>query len=202
MKQHVLVVHGGTSFDTYQQYLDFIKTRELTVETLTQCIDWRFSLPHELGNAFQVLVPNMPNGGNAKYIEWSIWFTRCISLLKGNPIIIGHSLGGIFLVKYLSEHRIQKKLRAVILIAAPFDHTSTVESLHDFALPESLELFEEQAGEIFCFHSKDDPIVPLEENEKYQRKFPNAHIMLYRDRGHFRQETFPELVQLIRSLVI
>lgn len=200
-KQQVLVIHGGTSFDSNEEYLDFIKTRELTLEMLVkESIDWRFSLARELGSKFEVLLPKMPNATNARYKEWCVWFSRCSFFVKDNAILIGHSLGGIFLAKYLSEHSFPKKIIATILVSAPFDATSTVESLKDFALPVSLQQLESQMGILYLIHSEDDPIVSVEQIEKYQQAFPSAHTIMFKDRGHFRQEVFPELVTLIRSL--
>lgn len=200
MKQQVLVIHGGTSFDTYEDYIEFIKTRELTLEKLKQCEDWKASLPKELGERFEVLSPKMPNGTNARYDEWCLWLQRCIEFLQDDAILVGHSLGGIFLAKYISQHPFPKRIQATLLVAAPFDGCSTDESLTDFALPHSLEQFAQQGGEIYLIQSKDDPVVPFEEVEKYQQALPDAQQMIFEDRQHFNQETFPELVELLFNL--
>lgn len=200
MKQQVVAIHGGTSFDTYEEYIAFIKTRELTLEKLTQGEDWKASLPQELGEAFQVLLPKMPNGTNVRYAEWSMWLERCIPFIQDDVILIGHSLGGTFLAKYLSENIFPKSIKATFLVAAPFNDTSTVESLTDFALPESLEKLAAQGGAMYLVHSKDDPVVPFEQVEQYQEALSGAQKMIFDDRGHFNQKHFPELVRLIQSL--
>lgn len=200
MKQQVVAIHGGTSFDTHEEYIDFIKTRELTLEKLKQCEDWKISLPNALGDGFEVLLPKMPNGTNAKYEEWKIWFERCSDFMTDGVILIGHSLGGIFLAKYLSENDFPKRITATILVAAPYDDTSTVESLNDFSLPASLEQLGKQGGKIYLVHSHDDPVVPLAEAKQYQQVLPDAQVMAFPDRGHFNQSEFPELVALLRSL--
>src|SRR5688572_13104449 len=138
MKQQIFVIHGGTSFDTHEDYIAFLKTRELTIERLRHSSDWKNSLVQELGDGFDVLVPKMPNGTNARYEEWCMWLERCIPFIQDNSILIGHSLGGIFLAKYLAEHTFPKHIKATLLVAAPFDDTDTPESLTDFALPPSL----------------------------------------------------------------
>jgi hypothetical protein len=51
----------------------------------------------------------MPNPMNARYNEWKILFKKIVLLLDDNVILIGHSLGAIFLVKYLSENKFPKK---------------------------------------------------------------------------------------------
>lgn len=200
MKQQVVAIHGGTSFDTHDEYIAFIKTRELTLEKLQQPDDWKALLPRELGASFEVLLPKMPNTTNARYAEWSLWLERCLPFLQPNVILIGHSLGGIFLTKYLSENSFPTSIKATLLVAAPFDDTSTVESLTDFALPASLEKFAQQGGAIYLVHSHDDPVVPFAQVAQYQQALPKAQPVIFNDRGHFNQERFPELVALIQSL--
>lgn len=200
VKQQVVAIHGGTSFDTHEDYIAFIKTRELTLEKLKHRYDWRSTLGEDLGDEYEVLLPKMPNGTNVRYEEWCVWFERCIPFFQDNVILIGHSLGGIFLAKYLSEHDFPKTIRATILVAAPFDSVSTVESLNDFRLPSSLEKFAAQGGAVHVVHSKDDPIVPFGDTEKYLRALPKARVIAFEDKKHFNEEHFPELVELIRSL--
>ena len=120
MKRQIVAIHGGTSFDTYEDYISFIKTRELTLERLAQCDDWKASLGKELGEGFEVLWPKMPNGTNARYAEWSLWFGRCALLLQDSVVLIGHSLGGIFLAKYLSEHDFPRNIKATCLVEMVF----------------------------------------------------------------------------------
>jgi predicted alpha/beta hydrolase family esterase len=200
MKQQVLVIHGGTSFNTHDEYIDFIESRELTLEKLRQPLSWRETLATALGDDYEVLQPKMPNSTNAKYHEWKIWLERCLKLLDEDPILIGQSLGGIFLAKYLSENKLPKSIAATILVAAPFDTTSTVELLQDFTLPDSLIKFEEQSKAIYIMHSGDDPVVPFAETNKYQEALPKAIIISLKDREHIHQESFPELVDIIKSL--
>lgn len=200
MKRQVVAIHGGTSFDLYDDYLAFIRTRELSLERLRQGDDWKAALRHELGEAFEVFLPRMPNRTNARYVEWRLWFERCVPFLEHEVVLIGHSLGGIFLAKYLAENDFPKRIGATVLVAAPFDETSTVESLADFALPASLRRLATQGGVLYLVHSQDDPVVPFAEAAKYQRVLPQAQMLAFRDRGHFNQERFPELVALIQSL--
>lgn len=200
MKPQVLIIHGGTSFDNVDDYLDFIHTRDISLHSLECTYDWKASLPHEFPN-IDVLQPRMPNSTNARYAEWAAWFERCSEFVDNGVILVGHSLGGIFLAKYLSHNQFPKTIRATILVAAPFDTVSTKESLHDFELPNSLELLKTQGGEIYIIHSDDDPIVPVGEVDKYKRFLTDAEKMILQDRQHFDQETFPELYSLIESLL-
>ena len=49
------------------------------------------------------------------------------------------------------------------------------------------------------YHSKDDPVVPYFEFEKYKAQLPNAYMKSFEDRQHFNQDTFPEIVEDIRK---
>lgn len=200
MRQQVFVIHGGTSFDTHEDYMEFLRTRELHIEKLRHQFDWKATLQSALGKEYDVLQPKMPNGTNVRYAEWKIWFERCIPFLNDGVILIGHSLGGIFLAKYLSEEVFPKRIRATILVAAPFEDTDTAESLREFVLPSSLDRFSGQGGEILLFHSHDDPVVPFAQTELYIQHIPGAQRISFNDKGHFNEEEFPELVSCIQGL--
>lgn len=199
MKKQILVIHGGTTFDTYSEYLSFLRKAKISLDDFRPHSDWKDSLSKKLSKDFDVLQPSMPNKKNAKYKEWKIWFEKIIPLLNKEIVLVGHSMGGIFLAKYLSENKIPRKIIATFLVAAPF-MGSGKESLADFNLPKSLVLFSKQSKKIFLIQSKDDPSVPYSNFEKYRKNLPTASTQVFNDRGHFRQETFPEIVKLIKAL--
>lgn len=200
MDKQIIVISGGTTFDTYENYISYLKNKEIRLEELKSSKSWKDTLAENLGNGFEVLLPRMPNRTNARYEEWKIWFERMIPFFSEHIILVGHSLGGIFLAKYLSENTIPRMITATILIAAPFDDENSEESLADFALPASFAKFVGQSKNIFLIHSKDDPVVPFDQMQKYQHALPNAKEIVFNNREHFNQEVFPEIVDLIKSL--
>lgn len=200
MKQQILVVHGGTTFNTYNEYLSFLRKSEISLEDFHSHSDWKDNLQNMLGLNYDVFQPTFPCKKNAKYEEWKIWFEKIVPLLDDNPIFIGHSLGGIFLAKYLSENIIPLKIKAVILVAAPFDDIGTDRSLGSFKVNESLNNLVDQVKNIYLIQSKDDPSVSFENVEKYMKTLPDAKTLIFENRGHFRQERFPEIVELIKNI--
>jgi len=200
MKQQILVIHGGNSFHSYEEYLDYLRTKKIDLDHL-QRNDWKTRLAEGLGEGFQVIFPSMPNKQNAKYLEWKIWFERFVPFLEEGVILIGHSLGGCFLAKYLSEETFPKKIKAVFLVAAPYDLDQD-RNLKDFVSPKNLENFIRQVSKIVVYHSKDDAVVPISEIEKYKQALPSAEIVIFKDRGHFNQEEFGELVEAIKALTV
>jgi len=199
MKRQVVVIHGGGVFDTYKEYIIFLKKYELDFKKL-QLKGWKENLSRKLGNNFEVISPRMPNSMNARYKEWKIMFEKLFPFLKNNIILIGHSLGGIFLTKYLSENKFPKKIKATFLVAAPYDDKTIKDSLGDFKLPRSLNKLQKQGGKIFFYHSKDDSLVSLVDLEKYKKSLPKAEFVVFKNRGHFRQANFPEIIKAVRKL--
>lgn len=198
--RQVVVIHGGHTFDTYEAYMQYLK--EYTVESLDyyRKVGWKGVLQEQLGEAYDVVMPSMPCKQNAKYTEWTIWFEKLLPLLTYDVVLVGHSLGGIFLAKYLAEHTVAYTIRATFLIAAPYDVDANEESLADFVLPGNLSGFAAQGGSIFLYQSSDDPVVPCASVSQYEAMLPQATVRMFQDRGHFNQETFPELVDDIKKL--
>lgn len=200
MKKQVVVIHGGKTFKIYEKYINSLKKRDITIHKFKLQKEWKDSLQTELGVDFEVFTPRMPNGNNAVYQEWKIWFERLSEFLNDDVILIGHSLGGIFLAKYLSENTFPKRTKAVILLAAPFADLDAGRSLCSFTLPKSLNKFTDQVKMIYIIHSKDDPVVPFEQADKYKSVLPNSELIVFADRQHFNQESFTEIITLIKSL--
>jgi len=199
MKKQVILIHGGSTFDTYKDYLAFLNNLKIDLNRYKRT-KWSDSLRQELGNKFDVLLPKMPNPMNAKYDEWKILFKKISFLLDNNVILIGHSLGAIFLVKYLSENKFPKKILATLLVSPPYDDEGLEDSLGDFVLSKNLDKLNKQGGKIFIYQSKDDLVVPYSHLKKYKKALPSVIIREFKKRGHFDQLKFNELIKDIKGL--
>lgn len=201
-KTQVFVVHGGMTFKNQENYLNFLKNRDVTIE---RKIKWDDDyLRNSLGESFHIIKPRMPLQDNAKYEEWKTHFERYMEQLEDNIILVGHSLGAIFLAKYLSENKFPKKILSVYLIAPPFDNTIIGEDLvGGFELSEDLSKIMENCKNVNLLFSKDDDCIPISHAEKYKEKLPNANIIIYESKnGHFRIKEFPEIVEMIKEDLI
>lgn len=196
MKKQVIVIHGADAFDSYEEYISFLKDFEIENLDYFRKKRWKESLQEKLGPDFDVLAFRMPNTFNAKYFEWKIWFDKIVPLLSEKVILVGHSMGGIFLIKYLTENDFPKIIESLHLIAAPYENADDW-VLADFNLPGDLSRVLSQTYKIYLYHSKDDEIVPFSHLEKYKKHFPQAREVIFEDRGHFSQTEFPELVENI-----
>jgi len=198
-KTQILMVHGGMTFKNKKDYLHFLKTRQISIEKKTRWSD--DYLDKALDKNFEIIRPRMPLQDNAKYSDWKIYFERYIPYLRNNGILIGSSLGGIFLAKYLSEHKFPKKILSTYLVCPPFDNTVTGEDLvGGFKLNSTLSLIEKNSKNLYLLFSKDDDAVPVAHAEKYRKKLKNAKIIIYKSKnGHFQISKFPEIVRMIKS---
>ncbi len=199
-KKQVLVIHGGTTFPSTREYIHFLKSSSLELKKLRLRKDWKDSLQDKLGESFDVLHPRMPNATNAFYEEWKIYFDKIISLLDDGTVFVGHSLGALFLIKYLSENFVSKKIDSLFLVAAPFDSGGSEETLGSFAWTTKMNGLKKQVNKIYFYFSKDDEAVPFLHAKLYKEILPLASVKTFEDRGHFNQEEFPELVQDIKDL--
>lgn len=199
MVTQVLFIHGGTTFFRYEDYINYLKTKSVRLEEKS---GWNHGyLEEALGEDFFVIKPRMPCRENAKYEEWKILFERYVELLDSEVVLVGFSLGGIFLAKYLSENKISKKVISLNLVAPPFDGSLPDEELAGgFDLGEDLGMVVENCSRVRLFFNRDDFVIPVSHAEKYRSKLPEAEIIIYDDKeGHFFDSEFPEIVEMIKS---
>jgi len=196
MKKQIVVVGGGDSFRSKKEFLDFLENFEVTIGYFRPRRDWKSFLQERLGDDYDVLVPAMPNKQNARFAEWKLWFEKLLPFVENGATLIGHSLGGMFLVKYLAENDFSKKIGALILIAAPHNRTGEI---GDFVLPASIARVSKLTSKIYLLYSKDDKVVPFAESGIYKKQLPEAELIAFEDRGHFNQLEFPELIELIKN---
>jgi predicted alpha/beta hydrolase family esterase len=198
-KIQIFLIHGGMTFKNRKDYLNYLKKRTISIE---KKIRWSDDyLDEKLGKKFEIIRPRMPQSDDAKYEDWKINFERYFPYLRNNIILIGGSLGGIFLAKYLSENKFPKKILATYLICPPFDDTVIGEDLAGgFKLKSDLSLLEKNSKNLYLMFSKDDDSVPISHAEKYGKKLKNSKIIIYKSKsGHFKISKFPEIVEMIKN---
>ncbi len=198
-KYQIFIIHGGMTFKSHKDYLHFLKTRKISIE---KRISWAGEyLEKSLGKNYEIVRLRMPLQDNAQYEDWKICFQRYVPYFNSKTILFGNSLGGIFLAKYLSEHKLPKKVLSTYLICAPFDGTITGEDLvGGFKLKSDISLLEKNSKNLYLLFSEDDDIVPPSHAEKYRKKLKNAKIIVYKNKnGHFNISKFPEIIKMIKS---
>jgi len=197
MKKQVVVIHGGDTFENYEEYMDFLRNFEIDISYYTTKKSWKVWLRDALGEDYEVILPEMPNAINAQYEEWKLWFEKLFSFLEDEVVLVGHSLGASFLAKYLSENRFPKKINGLFLVSGVMDKDTQGYGLASFAIKEKLN---PQTENVYLYHSNDDPVVPFSELEKFEKALPGSISRVFEDRKHFNQDQFPELANDIINL--
>ncbi len=74
MKKQAVLIHGGDTFENYEDYINFLKNFEIPdLSYFKDDKNWKGSLGEKLGEDYEVLSPSMPSKINSKYSEWKIW---------------------------------------------------------------------------------------------------------------------------------
>lgn len=193
-KPQVCIIHGGIVFDDYDSYQRSLREAQIHYDRLLYAPSWKSWLAQQLTD-HDVLLPHMPTTLNAEYDDWALYFSKIVPLLRPESVLIGHSLGGVFLAKYFTENPAERQFEKLILVAAPYDDDSS-ESLRGFKLNDATGLVR-SFDEIHIFQSTDDPVVSAREADKFYRDLPDAILHTFNDMQHFNMSEFPELLDII-----
>lgn len=144
---------------------------------------------------FLVFVPAMPVPYEPVYEDWKREFERFP--LDSDTVLIGHSRGGAFLLRFISDHDV--RVGKVFLIAPSITPNHPVEvGFSEFRIdPHAVA----KTNGVAVFYSTDDEEGILQSVAKIQSQLPNVVVKKFSDRGHFTTEDgvteFPELLQEI-----
>lgn len=140
----------------------------------------------------------MPVPYNPEYITWKKVFEWCP--LDEDTILVGHSCGGWFILRYLSEHNI--KVGKVVLVAPWIDPTHELDTgMFDFVIDNNI--LDKTKG-IILFESTDDFNEVQQSITIIKEKIPWLEIKTFDNYGHFclddlKTEAFPELLEACLS---
>jgi valyl-tRNA synthetase/predicted alpha/beta hydrolase family esterase len=189
-KPNLIFLGGGDVFETEQDYKQYLKDSRVRLDSTTTR-GWRSQLQADLQPYnIEIIAPRMPSKDNAKYQDWKIIFDKLLPFINPNSILVGHSLGGSFLLNYLSENEL--KVNSLHLLGTPktgcFDFDTT-----DFSKLQYID--------INIYHSKDDFVVDYNEAIELKKVLPTANFNSYDNYNHFLIPTFPELTaNILKSL--
>lgn len=203
----VLLVHGGSSdgkaVDDKVQRRELIQNTYSTEKGLKVWGEYLQALVEEAGlSDMQIINPLFPHGHNAVYTEWERFFEQILNDLSfekyQNIVLIGHSLGVMFLQMYFAKNNFQERFSTshlqVHLVACGKEEG-------DFKVSDSWINLNKLYDRVHIYHSIDDTVIPFEEVLLYTQNLPKAIFHKFEDRDHFVQEQFPELLQNINDIL-
>ncbi len=138
--------------------------------------------------------PEMPKPYDPIYRDWLEVFEQFE--INAEVTLIGHSCGGGFLLRYLSEHP-DLKINKLFLIAPwVIDTGKDLESDLEF-LDCTINANLPERFPVHVFISSDDESVMQDSFRFLKEKLPGAIYHEYTDRKHFCTPEFPELLVLL-----
>ena len=182
MRKRVLFLHGGGD-GAYEE------DRKLAA-----------SLQDALGAAYDVRCPKMPDQDRPVYEAWKERIAMELDAPEGGEVIlVGHSLGGSILFKYLSQEELGKPVAGLFLVATPYWGVEDWE-VGEYALREDFASKIPEEVAVFLYHSRDDEIVPFAHAALYAQKLPRATVRESDGRGHQFNDNLSEVARDIGSL--
>lgn len=145
-------------------------------------------------NGIPTHTPEVPNGWIADYPNWKKEFE--LYEITTDTILIGHSCGAGFIVRWLSENR-NHKVNKIILIAPWLDLERTATT--DFFNFEIDKELSKRCREIIIVNSDNDAERFQKSVAKLRRSIPQIKYVGLKNRGHFyddSQKTIPEVLSL------
>ena len=143
--------------------------------------------------------PELPEPYEPIYEKWCAVFEQF--KIDQDTILIGHSCGGGFLVRWLSENQV--KVGRVILVA-PFLDPNHDEVKSDFFLFQiDQNLTSKTKGLTIIVSPQDDQII-LDSVNQIKGAVPDVQVISIENKGHFTlsdmgTDQFPELLKVVLS---
>ncbi len=181
MKRQVVFIHGGGQEA-------FEEDKKLAT-----------NLQDVLGADYDVRYPEMPDADSPEYEAWKGRIEKELAALDGEGILVGHSLGGSILLKYLSEENVEKPVAGLFLIAAPYWGAADWE-VSEYALQDGFESKLPRELPVFLYHSRDDDVVPFAHLALYTDKLAQATIREFDGRGHQFNDDLTEVARDIQRM--
>ncbi|MCI8470766.1 MAG: hypothetical protein HFJ35_04715 [Clostridia bacterium] len=154
---------------------------------------------------YSVIIPEFSSQKNVIYDKWKVILDKYKREIKTETILIAHSIGNEFIIKYLTENNIKVKMYISLAgFAERFEREEKEDlnrAIKEFLVSEKeIEIFRKLISKKYSIYSDNDHIVPFEVLENYPQII-GAKPILIKGIGHMGKksglETIPEVVKLI-----
>jgi predicted alpha/beta hydrolase family esterase len=157
----------------------------------------RFLKSH-LPKTFQFLFPTIEKPRAPTYVKYRDMYKKVFAKIKQPIILVGHSLGGSTLLKYLSEEKPDISVAGLFLVSTP--HWKS--NMKEFELKDNFEASLKNINQVFLYHSKKDSEVPIDHLAFYEHAFKKATVRKIDGEEHLFSKGLPELISDIKSLAL
>ncbi len=189
MTKRAIILHGMPSEEEYRDYGHDSPSNA----------HWLPWLQRELcARGILAQTPELPASYDPNYGQWKVEFER--QVVDENTILVGHSCGAGFLVRWLSESN--QKVERLVLVAPWLDVERENGDLFDFLI--DVELAEKTKKGVDILYSTNDGTSIQATLALLKKKLPNVRYHKFIDHGHFclgdmGTREFPELLDICLS---
>ena len=199
MKKQIIFLWGWTAKENYKNFLDFLQNYYEFDPYAEEKKRWSKTLAKDLWDNFEIIEIPRINKYFADYSEQKIIFEKVIPFLKPNCILIWHSLGWSFFIKYLLENKFDFPITHIFLLAAAFKDGEN-EKIWTFNFdPKDKKNIENLEEKITFLHSKDDFVVDFSDFLNFKKYFPKANFIEFENKNHFLDEKFDEFLNILKN---
>lgn len=156
------------------------------------------SLRRALGAGYDVQYPRMPDEEHCPYHAWQAEIDARLASIKGAVTLVGHSIGGSVLLKYLCDRRSSPPISGLFVVAAPYWGADASWRWDDLTLPEDASVRLDGRWRLVFYQGRDDEVVPFSHLALYAAKLPRAAIRAFDGRDHQFNHDLAELAADIR----
>ncbi|MFJ2082693.1 alpha/beta fold hydrolase [Micromonospora chokoriensis] len=156
------------------------------------------SLSRELGDAYEVRYPRMPEEADPSYASWSVAIRREIVALDDGAVVVGHSVGGTILVNALAERPPERQLGAIVLVSAPFVGAGGWDG-GEFEAPYDLGARLPRDVPVHVFHGLRDETAPPSHADLYAGVIPQARLHRLPGRDHQLNNDLGEVARVVEG---
>jgi pimeloyl-ACP methyl ester carboxylesterase len=156
------------------------------------------SLRRGLGASLEVRYPRMPDEDDPSYARWVEAIRREVAGLDDGAVVVGHSVGGTLLINALAEQAPERRLGAIVLIAAPFVGAGGWPS-DELELPSDLGARLPRGVPVHVFHGLEDATAPPAHAHLYASAIPQAQLHLLPGRDHQLNNDLADVAKVISA---
>lgn len=158
---------------------------------------------------YNVIMPNFPIRSEATFSGWSSILDNYKSLFNEETIVVCHSIGNPFIIKYISENKLQAKLYVSVagfckLFSVP-DRADLNSAFVDFKVDSNNTNYcKKNITYRYSLYSDNDHVVPFDILEDFIKQMNSSPIFISKV-GHMgnrqSKEIYPEIAKTISDIL-
>jgi predicted alpha/beta hydrolase family esterase len=157
------------------------------------------SLARELGPAYDIRYPRMPDEDDPKFGPWKTVLNSEIDRLDDGAMLVGHSIGATILAHTLAETPGKLRPAGIFLIAMPFIGDGGWPSEEIDPKPDLGARLPAQAP-VYLYQGSVDDMVPAQHVTLNAHAIPQASVRILPGRDHQMNNDMSEVAADIRDL--